>query len=109
MPSPVFQKGNTLGRKKGVPNKATKTLKEFLVAFTEEKQDEIIQAFSELDAKDKISAWVAMIKYVLPTKATIELEKIVDNSLDGLTYEQIVSIEESNQRLIENYKSNNGG
>ena len=92
---PVFEKGNP-GKPVGAKCKATKTLKEFLNVFTEENQEEIAAAFSRLDDKDKISAWIAMVKFVMPSKVQMEVAPVtqIPDEYQNLDYETLCEIEE---------------
>src|SRR5260221_13786638 len=89
----LFQPGNP-GRVPGSKNKAKQSLVEFLALFTEEKKDEIAEAFSQLTPKEKIQAWGMMISYILPRKQQLEIEpaREIPDEYQNLSFEQLCAI-----------------
>ena len=62
------------GKKKGNPNHITKELRELIQKFAEENLDEAISAWSEIeDPKAKAELYFKIIKFVLPTLTSVDL------------------------------------
>lgn len=56
----------TGGRTKGTPNKLTNEVRQMLVNFLDEKFDEVVNIWNELDNREKISLFLQLSKIVLP-------------------------------------------
>jgi hypothetical protein len=56
----------TGGRTKGTPNKLTNEVRQMLVNFLDEKFDEVVNIWNELDNHEKISLFLQLSKIVLP-------------------------------------------
>jgi hypothetical protein len=80
-----FTKGQG-GRKPGIPNKATKTLREFISDFLNANRQAIQKDFEKLEPKDKLLMFEKFLKYSLPslqaTSLEIDFEKLTDEQLD---------------------------
>lgn len=63
----------TGGRKAGVPNRTTQEMRDVMQSFIECKIEELDQVYNELEPKDKISAIIKMLPYLLPRQQNIEL------------------------------------
>ena len=103
---PFFQPGHKGYKPKGVPNKSTQTMKEFLRLFTEEKKDEIMEAFSQLEPKDKIAAWLKMVQFNTPIKTSHESLKIMEvpEEINALSPDQLramIRIQNGEQPIFE--------
>ena len=79
------------GRKssrKGIPNKATKKIKTFLLDFLEEDQEKAIEDWPKLDPKDRWSIRSKLYDYVTPkmtrTNMQIDVGKLSDEEVDQL-------------------------
>lgn len=75
MGQPKGQSGNPSGKPKGAKNRTTKQMKELLTKFAEDKIEDVIDAFDELDAKDKVSAFTSLLKYVIPPARDTDADK----------------------------------
>jgi len=61
-----FQKGQG-GRPKGVPNKATADLREWISNFIDSNREQVQQDWKTLEPKDRILFYEKLLKYVVPT------------------------------------------
>lgn len=93
-----LEKGNTAGkgRPKGSKNKQTERIRQFFADFMDKHIDELDDAFSELEAKDKFKFLIDMAKFVIPSLKSIELGNILD-TLSDKDFEKLLS------RLKEDY------
>jgi hypothetical protein len=67
------------GRIMGTPNKSTKKVKEVLTQFIDEKFPDVITAWDGLEPVDKVKTYISLVKYVMPTLASVKVE---DNNGD---------------------------
>lgn len=61
----------TGGRKKGIPNKITKDLKEKIKSILDTEIENIPAYLSELEAKEKLEILIKLLQYVVPKPAPI--------------------------------------
>ena len=73
MPAPIGNRFSP-GRKKGGENKTTKTTKEFVLKFCEDKQADVDAAWELLEPLDKVKQWTALLRHVLPTLSSVKVE-----------------------------------
>lgn len=72
-----FQKGisgNYKGRKKGIPNKVTKDIREALHSFIEGNLSSIQATFDQLEPKDKIRYLIDLLPFILPKYQSTALQ-----------------------------------
>lgn len=82
---------NPNGRKKGVPNKVTASMRASIEAFVQNKWGEVEECFDRLDDKDKLQFIDRMMRYVLPTLQATTVDATVEtaNKLGNLNDEQL--------------------
>ena len=89
------QTNNPNGRPKGIPNKVTTDLREWITNFLEDNREQIQQDWKGLEAKDRIVLFEKLLKYALPTlqatSLTTDFERLTDEQLD-MIIEQLKSI-----------------
>lgn len=87
-----FEKGKpkTGGRKAGTANKATTDIKTRIAALVDEQFDSISNDIEELEPKDRVTAYLKFLEYVLPKQR----EQKVDFTarLDSMNEEQLNSL-----------------
>ena len=93
-----YKKGHkkTGGRKKGVGNRSTEAVKNFLARFFELAEGEVDELWKELKAKEKMDAIAKLADFELARKARIENENKLPQSIT------INMIPASPERLAEN-------
>lgn len=67
-------KGRIGGRAKGTPNKATKSMREWLIKLLSKSRKQIEQDLQALDPKDRIAMLERLMQYVLPKQQAIKAE-----------------------------------
>ncbi|GAB3995127.1 hypothetical protein GCM10028807_34450 [Spirosoma daeguense] len=83
-----FEKGRekTGGRKPGSLNKATADIKTRIVNLIGEQFDSIATDVSLLEPKDRVSAYLKLLEYVVPKQREqkIDLSTLTDEQIDEL-------------------------
>lgn len=83
----------TGGRQKGSPNKTSSSLRQKFQTFSEERFDDIIAAWDEIDdPKDKVKAYIELCSFALPKLQAIQLDANIKKESD---------VEEDLRRLSE--------
>jgi hypothetical protein len=87
----AFEKGisgNPNGRPKGSQNRATGQLRTFITDFLEQRFEQVVNDFEQLEPKDRIKIYTDLLQYGLPklqsVSTGIDLENMSDEQLDQL-------------------------
>ena len=85
----AFKKGNSgnpTGRKPGSKNKASGKLREVITSFLEERFENVVNDFEQLEPKDRIKVFTDLLQYSVPkmqaVSNSLEFEKMTDEQLD---------------------------
>jgi len=77
---------NPNGRKKGVPNKITTDLRQWVNNFIDDNREQIKKDWKALEPKERVIMFEKLLKYSLPTlqatSLTTDFEKLTDDQLD---------------------------
>ena len=77
---------NPNGRPKGIPNKSTNDLRQWVGEFIEGQREQIINDWQALEPKDRVVMFEKLLKYTLPTLQSTTLqtdfERYTDADLD---------------------------
>ena len=68
------QTNNPNGRPKGIPNKVTTDLRQWITNFLEENREQIQDDWKALEPKNRIMLFEKLLKYALPTLEAMQLE-----------------------------------
>ena len=83
-----FEKGHEKkgGRQAGTPNKASADLKGRIAALMDEQFDAIAADLELLEPKDRVTAYLKFLDYVLPKQREqkIDLSTLTDEQIDDL-------------------------
>lgn len=83
------QTNNPNGRKAGVPNKVTQTMRERVNSFLDENFDLVQKDFKKLQPKDKLMFYTKLLAFGLPQLKAIEHTGEIQNRLDNLSDTQL--------------------
>jgi hypothetical protein len=82
---------NPNGRPKGIPNKITNDLRQWVGEFIDGQREQIVRDWQALEPKDRIMMFEKLIRFVLPTlQATTlqtDFERLPDDQLDYIINE----------------------
>ncbi|WP_181306983.1 hypothetical protein [Rufibacter sp. XAAS-G3-1] len=83
------QTNNPNGRKPGVPNKLTGSMRERVNGFLDENFDTVTEAFTQLSPSDKLHFYTKLLAFGLPTLKAVEHSGEIKNKLEALSDEQL--------------------
>lgn len=72
------QSGNPKGRPKGAKNKAPSNAKKVISELLENEAHELPDLLKELSPRDRVQAFVALAKFVIPTLKATEVEANIE-------------------------------
>lgn len=75
------QSGNPNGRPKGSKNKAPVIAKEAITELLAKESEELPELLKELTPRDRVQAFVALAKFVIPTLKATELQADIDGKV----------------------------
>lgn len=82
-----FQKGEG-GRPKGIPNKVTADLREWIFNFIDANREQLQKDWEALEPKDRVILFEKLLKYALPTLQSVQLEtefeRLPDDQLQAI-------------------------
>lgn len=85
----------TGGRQAGTPNKITESLKEFVSDLLNDNRDQIKEDLKVLRPKERITAYLSMMQYVLPKQQAVSADvDLNDNILQNLVVRRVGSQED---------------
>lgn len=85
----AFEKGvsgNVNGRPAGATNKTSGKLRQVITDFLEQRFEQIVKDFEQLEPKDRIKVFTDLLQYSVPKLQAMQLE----TDFDKLTDRQIV-------------------
>ena len=76
----------TGGRTAGTPNKVTSDLRSRIATLIDEQFDTVAADLDELEPKDRVTAFLKFLEYVLPKQREqkIDLSALTDEQIDDL-------------------------
>jgi hypothetical protein len=80
---------NPSGRKKGIPNKAHRPLKDNISEFLSRNWAKIEKDFESLDPYSRIQAYTKLMDYVLPRLKSIDANVSIEQKLEKMSDEQL--------------------
>ncbi|GAB2542865.1 hypothetical protein [Spirosoma aerophilum] len=85
----------TGGRTAGTPNKVTSNLKSRIATLMDEQFDTIITDLEQLEPKDRVTAYLKLMEYVLPKQREqkIDLSTLSDEQLDDLLNKALAKLD----------------
>ena len=85
----------TGGRTAGTPNKVTSDLKSRIAALIDERFDAISSDLELLEPKDRVTAYLKFLEYVLPKQREqkIDLSTLSDEQIDDLLNKALAKLD----------------
>jgi hypothetical protein len=74
---------NPNGRPKGIPNKSTNDLRQWVGDFIEGEREQIVSDWKALEPKDRIVMFEKLMRFVLPTLQATTLQTDFDRMTDA--------------------------
>jgi hypothetical protein len=92
------QTGNPAGRPKGVPNKNSKTTRDFITQLIDKNQGQIVKDLKSLGPKDRLMILEKLLVYTVPkmTASNITIGDLSNENLETLINQTIKNIENGN-------------
>lgn len=75
---------NPNGRPKGATNKTTRKTKELIAKFIDENFESIMKDLKVLEPKDRVTAFISLLKYIVPPARDQEAEEETANAVNSL-------------------------
>lgn len=79
---------NPNGRPKGIPNKTTSEIKEFLTKIVSDNKEQIERDLRELEPKERLQILEKFIQYVVPkmqnVQSVVDIKSISDEQIDEI-------------------------
>lgn len=92
------QTGNPAGRPKGVPNKSSKTTRDFITQLIDRNQGQIVKDLKSLEPKDRLMILEKLLAYTVPkmTASNITIGDLSNENLETLINHTVKNIESGN-------------
>lgn len=87
----------TGGRKKGTPNKATQTAKEWIVQTLSANWEQMKSDLKVLEPKERLQLLFKLLEYVAPKQSNIKFEDLTDEEMDELVNKLTNGIPDENE------------
>lgn len=83
--------------RKGVPNRSTTTLRQYVQALLDDNYEQIAQDLKKLKPKERVDAWCRLLEYALPklqrSEMSIDISKLSDDQVDQMLDRAIQNLE----------------
>ena len=83
MPISKGHTNNPNGRPKGIPNKSTNDLRQWVGEVIDGQREQIVSDWQTLEPKDRIIMFEKLMRFVLPTLQATTLQTDFDRMTDG--------------------------
>lgn len=91
MPQPKGKTGNPNGRPKGSPNKATKSVREWLSKLIDDNREQIKKDLASLEPKERLQVLEKFMQYTVPkmqsVEARVDIDRLSDSQIDQVINE----------------------
>lgn len=91
MPQPKGKTGNPNGRPKGSPNKATKSVREWLSKLIDDNREQIKKDLASLEPKERLQVLEKFMQYTVPkmqsVEARVDIDRLSDSQVDQVINE----------------------
>ena len=88
---------NPNGRKKGVPNKITKDLKESIKLIIENEFESLPETLQQLEPEKRIDVLIKLLPYIVPKLQNIQIEPTKEEEEKKVTIIRFVDFNQQNK------------
>ncbi len=92
MPFKEGTSGNEAGRPKGTQNKTASKLRQVITDFLENRFEDVVADFQQLEPNQKIKVYTDLLQYAVPKLQSTTIQNDLQNDLEWLTDDELENL-----------------